>query len=278
VQARPVGEAERFWRWCLRNRLAAALAATVFLMITTIAIGATVMAYESDKEKAETARALSDTKKALFNEMVAVKDKTVALKKMADALKKEAETAQSLRLEKGRQSVGMGLRLLEDDPLGALVWLTRALENDPDDTMNRRRVADMFRRYPLRQLWVDADRAWFSGDSKRLLTVSGSGLARVWDSQSGNPVTPAINHAGRCFWGSFSADGRWAATTSRLSSGHTSEVRVWDAANGKLRFPPFQHEAQPLHVFFSPDDRLLLTANFPEGLYELRDAHTGKVV
>ena len=44
IQARPVGQAERFWRWCRRNRALAETGAAVLLLLLAVAIGSPIAA------------------------------------------------------------------------------------------------------------------------------------------------------------------------------------------------------------------------------------------
>jgi serine/threonine protein kinase len=53
IQARPVGRLERLWRWSKRNPRVAVLSAAVLLLLTTLAVGATVAAFVIGQERDE---------------------------------------------------------------------------------------------------------------------------------------------------------------------------------------------------------------------------------
>jgi len=99
----------------------------------------------------------------------------------------------------------------------------------------------------------------FSPDSKRFVTGSGDGRAKVWDTATGqelltlNPaVTGSWNVAG--LWGvAFSPDGQRILTGS-----NDKTAKVWDAATGRelLVLP---HAGVVSSVAFSPDGKRILT-------------------
>src|SRR5262249_7662911 len=55
IKARRIGSVERLWRWCHRNPLVASLTAAVAVLVTAVAIGASVAAFHfgrmADTEK-----------------------------------------------------------------------------------------------------------------------------------------------------------------------------------------------------------------------------------
>jgi serine/threonine-protein kinase len=63
IQARPVGRLERLWRWSKRNPRVAVLSAAVLLLLTTLAVGATVAAFVIGQER-DAATAARDAEKA----------------------------------------------------------------------------------------------------------------------------------------------------------------------------------------------------------------------
>ncbi|HET6572090.1 MAG TPA: protein kinase [Fimbriiglobus sp.] len=54
IAARPVGKAERLWRWCRRNPGVAAMSATIFALLAAVAITSTVLLVRISQEKAQT--------------------------------------------------------------------------------------------------------------------------------------------------------------------------------------------------------------------------------
>src|SRR5207247_2468678 len=55
-------------------------------------------------------------------------------------------------------------------------------------------------------------RAAFSPDGHRVLTISQDNLTRVWDADTGEPLTPPIPHATRAGASAFSSSGRYLLT------------------------------------------------------------------
>jgi len=97
--------------------------------------------------------------------------------------------------------------------------------------------------------------AEFSPNDRRVLVAAGLS-ARVWDAQTGQPVSKPMLHRNSVRLAHFSPDGQSVATVCAEAS-----ARVWDAHTGEPFTPPLQHGDRILDVRFSPDGRRIVTAS-----------------
>jgi WD40 repeat protein len=105
-----------------------------------------------------------------------------------------------------------------------------------------------------------------SPDGRRVLAVTSDGrtaaevrvsTARVFDADTGEPVSRPMTHGGLIHQAIFSHDGTLVATAS---NDHTA--RVWDAATGEPRSAePMRHEGPVFAVAFSGDDGRVVTGS-----------------
>jgi eukaryotic-like serine/threonine-protein kinase len=110
--------------------------------------------------------------------------------------------------------------------------------------------------------------AVFSRDGRRVAT-SGNGVARIWDSATGQPVTPTFD----CSYAvpanaTFSPDGSRFAIAGGWRIG---QARVYDSATGRPLTPVLRHKAPLIgesgtiaQATFSPDGRWLVTVDSSE--------------
>ena len=115
-----------------------------------------------------------------------------------------------------------------------------------------------------------------SPDGQRLAMVDGS-RAQVWDTRSGEPTSPTVEHDATVHLVRFSPDGQLVATAG--GSGPAGEVRVWNAQTGALRLGPFAYRRPVTAVAFTHDGRRLMTATEEESQnLKLWDLQSGRVV
>jgi WD40 repeat protein len=82
----------------------------------------------------------------------------------------------------------------------------------------------------------DVWRAAFSPDGKRIITASFDKSARIWDTQTSEPVGRPLIHEGRVRVAQFSSDGSRVLTASE-----DGVVRLWDAESGSAISPEYRH-------------------------------------
>ena len=281
VKARPTGRTEKVWRWCKRNPLATGLATAVSMALISVAVTVSVSAVNildarerADEKAAEATKAQGEAEKALSQV------------KMEFA--RAEENAKKTRLEQARQFVGQGLRIQSDDPLGALLWFTKALEKNPEDSLNRRRVATMISQYPLEQMWMRVHQAQFSGDGKRLVTScsqatvmqdhrqtiirpSSAEVAMVHDVATGDPIA-RFQGNGTFVVSAINREGTKVATSTG------AETTVWEVATEKPVFPALEHQGHVAQVSFSPNGKFfgVLGSGNQGNFIQAWDLETGK--
>lgn len=105
------------------------------------------------------------------------------------------------------------------------------------------------------------DYAAFSADGLQLVSACSDGTARVWNGQTGEPITPVFRHEQAVFHASFSPDARFVVTASRDQS-----ARVWDAKTGELVMMPLWHNSAVQAAGFNSSGTRIFTLT-AEGVY-----------
>jgi WD40 repeat protein/serine/threonine protein kinase/tetratricopeptide (TPR) repeat protein len=111
--------------------------------------------------------------------------------------------------------------------------------------------------------------AQFSLDGKLVRTASADWTARVWDAQTGQPLTEPLRHRGWVSSAEFSPDGKRVVTASADNT-----ARVWDAQTGQPLAEPLKHSDWVHSARFSPDGKRVVTAS-EDNTARVWDAQTG---
>jgi WD40 repeat protein len=107
---------------------------------------------------------------------------------------------------------------------------------------------------------------FLSSDGKRAVNV-GNGPMRLWDVQSGKPVTDLSETSDDAAQGEFSSDSKQLATT------RGELLSIWDGASGKLLQGPLQHDSPVSMLRFSPDGTRIAAVS--QNAVVLWDTRTG---
>ena len=285
IEARPVSQFERVWRWCKRKpALAASLAATLLLLLT-LSIGGPIVAMQQaalkKEAKEEKDRADDEAKNARAAEKDAKTKEAVAF-----AAKEEAEKTLA------RSNYVVALARWEDDPsrvLEAHEFLDRVpekyrkfewqlLKNQLEGSYatlyghglmvtsvrfspNGARIASGSDDFTIK-IWdtesgmelrtltghtAPVSCVRFNQDGARIVSGSYDGTVKIWDTESGQEMRTLMAHAAVASVG-FSSDG------SRIASGcGDNMIKIWDTESGEKLRTLNGHTAKVTSVSFSPD-------------------------
>jgi WD40 repeat protein len=261
ILARPVGPLERAAKWARRRPAVAALSAAVVLVAV---VGFSLVAWKWRDELEQRRRAESAQEK----EEIQRKHAEASQEKEKEARERAERLARDNHDRLVRFYETEGVRLMEDgDLLGSLGWFAAALKEDRGnpqrERIHRTRLAIVSWLCPsLVQTLFPEGRilhAEFSPDGRQVATATAGGPVRVWETATGAPVGPVMQHRGAVYRAAFSPDGRRLVTACVLGQGVAkSEVRLWDVATCKPLAEPVKLPGTlRLAVFNRPGDRVL---------------------
>ncbi len=240
IQARPVGQLERCWRWCRRNPVISVLTGAITLLIVGVAVASLLAAIRFQEKSEETSRALEVSRQQLVR----------------------------INVSSARQLSDQG------DFSVALPYLVEALHLDAGDPErelpHRIRIASAIARCPrLLHVWLHREavsRVAFSPDGQWILCAVNSSSqrsfsARVYSLGTGQLRYPPLQHSSVVHAVQFSPDSRHI-----LTSCHDGGVRIWDSSTG-LMLKCFHHEKCCRHATYSPDGSRVLSVSDDETAY-----------
>jgi WD40 repeat protein/serine/threonine protein kinase len=263
ILARPTPAWERAWKWVRRRPALAALSAAVVLVTVVAFAGISAALFRAHDEWQRAEGKARDE---------------AAARQVAEEHERQADE-QRLSALRGRADavLDIGINLCERGNSGnGLLWLAQALKlateakDEPLQRVARVNLASWGERhvrpgffFPHKEwVWAGA----ISPDGKTAVTASRDKTARLWDTQTGEPLGEPLTHEYPVWAVAFHPDGRLVLTGCGTPDGKAGAVRLWDARTGKAVTPPLSQPAQVGDVRFAPDGQsfLVVCANLVE--------------
>ena len=274
IRARRVSSAERFARWCQRNK---GLAASMGLTAAALVAFAVVSLFYADRqarhatEQAEANRRIAGLATNLEKESGTLKEERANLR---TALSESNRRLAMLDLERGRVAFEKGQ--VAPGMLWTLESLRMATEAG-DEAGKHLALANLsaWRRQLVEPKGLfshngNVTSVTFSPDGKTMLTGCWDNTARLWDVATGRPIGKPLAHSYVVWSVAFSPDGR-----TILTGCHDTTARLWDADTGQPIGKPLAHAGAVKSVAFSPDGKTILTGSMDKTA-RLWDAQTGR--
>jgi len=166
-----------------------------------------------------------------------------------------------------------------DDRRNMLPYLALVLRQNPSNHVAAERLFSTLSHRPWARLacppLMHSNRvtsAKFSRDGRWVVSSAADNTARVWDANTGEPVTGPLPHKAEVNTAEFSPDGQLVVTASKDNT-----ARVWDARTGRPVTDPIPHPAGVELARFSPDGQMFVTL-CDDRAARLWDAHSGRSI
>ena len=256
VVARPPSNLYRFQKLLRRNKLAFAAGATIAVVL--------VLAVVVSSSQALIARRAG---RQAQNERQKAKSEAERAEAAATEAKMALSTSDFLQACRF---------IAEDKDYDAVAYLVASLRANPTNDAAVTRLATLLAyRTWLRPTLDLHHAAWvtsvqFSPDGKRVVTASSDNTTRVWDAQTGQPLTEPLKDAGQVDSAQYSPDGKWVVTASGDNT-----ARVWDTQTGQPLTEPLKHVGWVTSAQFSRDGKRVVTASY-DNTARVWDAQTGQ--
>jgi len=269
IQARPVGQAERAWRWCRRNPALAGSLGAAAAALVAVAVLAVLYAGGQARSRKAIAAIAKNLEKSL--------DESEALgQKLQTSLATSNQRLAALHFERGRIALekgqtGEGLLWMIE------TWRSAVAAGDPGWQHTARANLAAWQSHHIGLKAVFSHKHWvvdvaFSPDGKAVITGSHDNTARLWDAATGEPIGAPLAHKDAVRAVAFSPNSKAVITGS-----DDNTARLWDATTGEPIGPPLAHKGWVRAVAFSPNSKAVITGS-DDNTARLWDAATGKPI
>jgi WD40 repeat protein/serine/threonine protein kinase len=269
ITARPVGRAEKLWRWCRRRPLVAGLLLIVALALVGGLVGVTWQWQLAEEHRRQAERNAETNRRFLYASNVKLAGQAwtnADMRQMLDLLGRDIPAAgqQDLRgfpwyylwrLCHSERAALIG----HEDEVYSVVYSHNGATLATASKDGTVRLWDAATRKSLAVFPGHADEAaWatFSPDDRTLVTAAGDGTIRLWDIATGQVKTILRGHTGAVVAVEFSPDG-----SLLVSAGNDRLIKLWDLTTGRVPQEFRAHEHRIAALAFAPDGRTLASAS-----------------
>jgi WD40 repeat protein/serine/threonine protein kinase len=177
---------------------------------------------------------------------------------------------------------------MADNAAAAVAHLARLMRQNPTNEVAAERLLSALTHRNFAFPAIDALKlesriisVEFSSDGQKLLTAAGDS-ARIWDANTGRPLTGPLKHDFDLSSASFSPNGLRVVTTCGASAANAWAyalppyyAQIWDATTGQPLTEHLKHEASLTSARFSPDGQHMITAS-EDGTVSIWDVNSGQ--
>ena len=284
VQARPVSQLERCWRWCQRKPVIALLLATVTLLVCLVAIVSSMAAFhlqsmttkESQaRRRAEDAQTIAELEQRRYQRAKKLADrKTVAAIEHLETAKREKQIAQHNLYAAHMNLAQMAWEHAHTENVQDLLQL-QSNPSIPEDIRH-------FEWYYLNHLchqdlatlkpgFMTHSVVYGPADNQLMLGTDDGKLV-YWDLSRQQTTFSRTLHRGRINEIAVSPDGQQVAT-----AGNDGIVAIWDLQQEELQWKLAEGTGRTLSVCFNHDATRLATG-YADGTVKIWDLRTGRSV
>ncbi|MCA9055856.1 MAG: serine/threonine protein kinase, partial [Planctomycetaceae bacterium] len=265
IEARPVSQLERGWRWCRRNPALAASGASVFVLVVVIAILMTVGYFRELESRRDSDHLRGLAEQALVDEQV---QRRAAVRLQLESDSQRLATQKLLSesyVDRGR------FICLQGEVAHGLLWMARGLvqlpagESGSAELIRRRigawepllarRRATVMHGDKITHVRFSPDGAWFA-------TGGQDGRVRLWDTQTGVELCGPLMHEQPVSAVTIRSDGRLMFTTS-----WDRQVRFWNVPEGTPAGDPIGQGRQIRAAAWSPNGEWFVAQTNDEKLH-----------